>query len=126
GRPDPLDPAAISDVVNHLRPLELPRVAEGQPVFRIFLLPAILDDLAEETVVIADAVAARGNPQARHALHKAGREPAEPAVPEGRIGLGSPHAAEVHPEIAERDRSNFRGPKISEDIVEQAPDQELQ
>src|SRR6516165_12058257 len=49
-------PAAVKDIVGYLRALELPRVQKGQPLFGVFLLPAVLDDLAEQTVVVADAV----------------------------------------------------------------------
>ena len=97
-----LDAAAEMDVVDHLRPRELPGVAERQPFLRIFLLPAVPDDLAKQSVIVADAVAVGGDPEARHALHEAGGEPAEAAVAERRVGLGGSQPVEVHAEIAER------------------------
>src|SRR5262245_40838104 len=91
-RPDPrrdaapsdyaFDTAAEPDVIDHLGSLELPRVAERKPLLRIFVLPAIPDDLAKESVIVADAVATGRNSEARHALHEAGREAAEAAVAE--------------------------------------------
>jgi hypothetical protein len=42
-----LDIAAEMDVIGHFRPLEFPRVAEAEPDVGIFLLPALIDDLAE-------------------------------------------------------------------------------
>src|SRR3977135_3135016 len=90
-----LDEAAEMNVVGHLRPRELPGVPERQPLLRIFLLPAILDHLAKQSVVIADTVAVGGDPQARHALHEAGREPSEAAVAARRVGLGRTHPREV-------------------------------
>src|SRR5580700_9245934 len=72
-----LDPSAVIDIVGDLRPLELPGVGEGQPFLRKFLLPAIVDDLAEEAVVVADAIAAGRDAEARHAFEEARRETAE-------------------------------------------------
>ena len=55
-----LDGAAKADLVRGVRPRHFPGIAEGQPVLRILVLPAILDHLAEHAVVVADAVAVRG------------------------------------------------------------------
>ena len=76
-------------VVDHLGPLELPGVAERQPVLGIFVLPAVDDHLAEQAVVVADAVAVRGNAERGHAFHEAGGEPAEAAIAERRVRLAS-------------------------------------
>src|SRR3546814_6089629 len=51
------DAAAEADQILHLGALELPGVAEIQPGLGLFMPPAIDDGLAEQTVVIADAVA---------------------------------------------------------------------
>ena len=83
-----LDAAAELDVVDHFRPRELPRVAERQPFLRIFLLPAVADDLAEQAVIVADAVAVGRDAERRHALHEAGGEAAETAIAERGIRLG--------------------------------------
>ena len=82
-----VDMAAEMNVIDHLRPLEFPGVAEAQPFVRIFLLPALRDDLAEQAEIVADAVADGGNGQRRHALHEARREPPEAAIAERRIRL---------------------------------------
>ena len=102
------DPAAEWDVVDHLRAHELPRVGERQPVLRIFLLPAVLDHLPEQPVVVADAVAAAGNAKRRHPFHEAGGEAAQAAVAERRVGLGRAQAIEVDAEVAERARRRCR------------------
>src|SRR5262249_43899250 len=96
------DPAAEMDVVGDFGPRKFPRVAERQPVFRIFLLPSILDDLAERSGVIRDAIAAGWNSEACHALHETGGEPAEAAVSERSIGLGRAQSIGVDAEIAKR------------------------
>src|SRR6202041_2484293 len=81
---DVFDAAAEMDVIDHLGPLEFPGVAEAQPLVRIFLLPAVVDDLAEQAEIVADAVTDRGNAERRHAFREAGGGPAEAAGAEGR------------------------------------------
>src|SRR5437667_39944 len=83
------------------RPAEFPRVAEGQPILGIFLLPTVADHLAEQAMVVADAIAAGRNAEAGHALHQTGRQAPQAAIAERRIGLGSAHPVEIDAEIAE-------------------------
>ena len=61
-------------------------------------------------MIVADAVAEGRDPEARHALHQAGGEPAETAIAERGIGFGAAHPVEIDAEIAERrgDRSVSR------------------
>ena len=82
-----LDRAAEADRIAHLRPVEFPRIAQRQPVLGIFVLPAVLHHLAEQPVLIADAVAVGGDVQRRHAFHEARGQPTEAAIAERRVGL---------------------------------------
>ena len=77
-------------------------------------------------MVVADAVAEGRYPEARHALHQAGGEPAETAIAERRVGFGAAHPVEIDPEIAERGGDGFGQPQILDDIGEQAADQEFE
>ncbi len=86
---------AEPDVMDDLRPLELPRIAEGQPVLRVFLLRAVLDHLAEQAVVVADAVAAGRDGERRHAFHKARREAPQAAIAERGVRFGHEHVLEI-------------------------------
>src|SRR6185312_4657000 len=95
---DHLDPAAKGNRVDPLRAGKLPRVADRQPILRIFLLPAVAHHLAEQPEIVADAVAAGGNAEARHALHQTGGEPAETAIAERRVGLRLAHLLEIDAE----------------------------
>src|SRR5690349_7966807 len=52
-----LHPTAEVDIVDHFRPRELPWIAEGQPFLRVFVLPTVSDNLAEEAVIVANTVA---------------------------------------------------------------------
>src|SRR3954463_3222283 len=74
-----LDAAAEVNVVDHLRPRQLPWIAEAQPLVGIFLLPALRDDLLEQPEIVANAVAECGNAERRHAFHETGGETAEAA-----------------------------------------------
>ncbi len=113
-------------LIDHLRPLEFPGVAETQPFVGIFVLPALRDDLAEQAEIVADAVADRGDRQRRHALHEAGREPAEAAIAERRIRLAFAQVRQVDAEIAERRLEHRQQAHIVQRIGEQAADQEFE
>src|SRR5262245_43925945 len=92
----------------------------------MFFLPTILDDLLKQAMVIAYSVPAGRNAEARHAFQKASREASEPPIAESRVGLGAPHPLGIDAEIAERKADHVAVPKISDDVVEQPPDQKLQ
>ena len=121
-----LDVAAEMHVVDHLRPLEFPGVAEAEPLVGIFLLPAVRDDLAEQAEIVADAVADGGDGERRHALHEAGREPAEAAIAERRIRLAFAQIRQVDAEIAERGLEHRQQPHIVQRVGEQPADQEFE
>ena len=121
-----LDPAAEMDVIGHFRPLEFPGVAEAQPDVGIFLLPALIDDLAEQPEIVADAVADRGDRQGRHALHEAGGEPPEAAIAERRVRLALPQVAEPGTEIADRGLEDLEQAHVVQRIEEQPADQEFE
>src|SRR5262245_12129527 len=94
-----LDPAAEMDVVAHLRTGELPRIAEREPILRIFVLPAVADHLPEQAVVVTDAVAVGRDAKGREAFHETGGQTTEAAVAERGVRLGGPQAIEIHAEI---------------------------
>src|SRR5205085_11529913 len=79
--------AAEADFVSDLAALEFPRIAEGEPVLGQFDLPAVDDLLAKEAVLVANAVAVRGDADRCHRLHEAGGETAEAAIAERGVGL---------------------------------------
>jgi hypothetical protein len=123
---DMLDAAAEIDVIDHFRPLQFPGVAEAEPFVRIFLLPALIDDLAEQAVIVADAVADRGDRQRRHALHEAGGEAAEAAIAERGVRLAFAQLRQRHAEIAKRDLENFQKPHVVQRVGEETADQKFQ
>ncbi len=121
-----IDMPAEADVVGGFRTRELPRIAEGQPVFRIFLLPAVLDGLAEEAVIVTNAVADRVDLQGRHAVHEAGGEASKPAVAERGVGFEFAQLIEVDAKIGERRPHFFGEAEIGQSVHEQTPDQKLE
>ena len=123
---DMLDVAAEMHVIDHLRPLEFPGVAEAEPFVGIFLLPALRDDLAEQAEIVADAVADGGDRQRRHALHEARRKPPEAAIAERRIRLAFAQIGKLDAEIAERGLEHRQQAHIVQRVGEQPADQEFE
>ncbi len=118
--------AAKSDSIGDFGARELPRVAEGQPVFRVFVLPTVLDRLPEQAVVIADAIAIRGDGQRRHALHETGGEPSEPAIAKSRVRFHLAQLVEVDIQ-ASQGLANLGGEaEIVQRIHKQTPDQKFE
>jgi hypothetical protein len=68
-------------------PGDFPRVGVPQPVVRSFVLPAVLDGLAEDSVLVAQAVSHGRQLERRHRVEKAGGQPPQPAVAQARVGL---------------------------------------
>src|SRR5207248_8153900 len=121
-----LDPTAEVDVVDHLRPGKLPWIAEGQPLFGVLLLPTVSDDLAKESVIVANAVAVGGNSEGGHALHKTSGEPTKAAIAQCRVRLSSSQAVQIDAQIPERRPKHLGPTQIAEDIGKKSPDEELQ
>ena len=79
-------------------PLHLPRVTDLEPVVGVLLLDAVLDGLLEQAVLVAEAVAPRGEIQRGDGVEEARGEAAETAVAESHVAL---HARGVLERIAE-------------------------
>ena len=76
----------IHDVAE-FRPGEFPDVTQPEPVVGGFHLVAVLDALEEDSVVVADAVAHRGNFKGREGIHETGCQSSQAAVPEAGVPL---------------------------------------
>jgi hypothetical protein len=117
--------ASEAHAVVHLGPLKLPRVAAREPVVGRFHLLAVDDALAEHAVFIADAVAHARHAERGHRVEKAGREPAEAAVAQRRVGLALGQRRHVDAEVGERIAHRVVQVDRQQRIGEGAPDQEL-
>ena len=113
-------------VILEFRPREFPWIAKRQPVFGIFELAPILDPLAEQAVIVADAVAIGRDRKCRHAFHETGGEPAESAIPERRIRFEFAQLLKIHPEFGERGTGWLDHLHIGECIDQQTADQKFE
>ncbi len=95
--------AAEADDVTRVVARDFPRAALAHPGARDLALPAVLvDDLREDAVVVADAIADGRILQRRERIEKAGREAAKAAVAESRIVFFLRDALEVVAELGQR------------------------
>ena len=78
-------PSGTSTVL--VRARDLPRILPAQPVVGPLVLPAVLDRLREDAVLVAEPVAHRGQLQGGHRVEEAGRQAPEPAVAEPGVRL---------------------------------------
>src|SRR5690606_17645736 len=118
--------AAKADAIGHLGTLELPGIAEVQPGFGLLGLPAVDDRLAEQAMLITNAVAVRGQTQGRHALHEAGCQAPEAAVAQCRIRLDLTDALELDTELGHGLAGHIEQTEIAQVVHQQATDEEFQ
>ena len=119
-----LDAAIDGDEARLLGPLDLPGRREGAPVVRLFPLVAVVDLLAEQPVVVVDAVAVAGHVERGQRVQEAGREPAEPAVAERSIPLALLHEPEVYPDASERVPTEVVDAQIDQ-VIGQGPSEKI-
>src|SRR4030088_3117072 len=122
--PDILHHPAEPNGIDNLGPFELPWIAEGQPILRKLLLPAVADLLLEKTMLVANAVAECRRAQARHAVHEARRKPAEAAVSESGIRPERGELRQINARARERLTCRIDQTKIDQRI-EQKPSNEI-
>ena len=122
---DLLDMAAELDDAGELGTADLPRVAAAEPVVRLLDLVAVLDDLLEDAVVVADAVAERRKLQRGHGVQETGRETSETAVAEAGVDFLVADFVDVEPEFRHRFGGFLFHAQVDHGVAERASDQEL-
>ena len=120
------DMAIEADRVDRIGALELPGIAEGEPVLRPLDLPAVVEPLLEQAVLVADAVTVGSDAQCRHAVEQAGGEPAQAAIAQGSVGLDLEHRLGIDAERAHGLRGRLVEAEIAQGVGEQAADQEFE
>ena len=118
--------SAEADLEGALAPLELPRIAVVEPVFRKLDLPAVGDLLAEHAVGIAYAVAMRRYVDGRHRFHETGGQPAQAAIAERRVRLEAGNHVQFNAERLQGRAHVFQKSEIGESVPHQTPYQELE
>mmetsp|Transcript_1100 Transcript_1100/g.3068 ORF Transcript_1100/g.3068 Transcript_1100/m.3068 type:complete len:926 (+) Transcript_1100:706-3483(+) len=90
------------DGVRHDQALNLPRVAEREPVVGLLVLEAVEDVLLEHAVLVADAVAPGGQVERGHGVQEAGRQAAQAAVAQRGVALLLADRLQVVAHLAQR------------------------
>ena len=124
--------AAEAHAIAHAAVAAVPKVVHAEPGARDFALRAVLaDDLREDAVVVADAVAGRRITERRERIEKARGEPAETAVAEPGIFFLGGDAIEILAERLDRLAHLFqqavleRGQRVDETAAEQELHREI-
>ena len=108
-----------------LRAHQLPGVGVAQPAVGLFHLPAVDDLLLEDAVLIADAIAQRGNPQRGHRVDVAGGQPPQAAVAQPRLHLGGEQGVEVQPQFGHGLPRRRQDVEIDQVVAQVWPHQKL-
>ena len=119
------DMALEADGIGAFGAGELPRVFLRQPVFRGLDLTTAFKPLAEQPMLIADAIAVGRAAQRGHRFHEARRQPPKPAVPQRRVRLIPDHRAQVLPHGGHRVRSHVIKTKVDRRILKDPANQEF-
>ena len=96
-----------------------------QPILGFLGLPTVLEGLAEQAVIVADAVAVGGQSDGRHRIEEAGGQAAEPPVAERRVGLVGKQGGIVDVELRDQRADGLVQAQVGDGVFEQAADQEL-
>ena len=136
GDPDPfvaagaagvvLDVSAEADEAGVFGALDFPGVAVLQPVVGLFALFAVDDALAEDAVVVAQAVAGGGEVEGGEGIHEAGGEAAEAAVAEAGVHLVVAEAVPVQAEGVHGFAALLLEAEVDDVVAEEAADEELE
>ena len=120
-----LERAAELDFDRLVADEQLPRVLPAQPVVRLFALPAVLIDLPEDAVFVAQPVAHGRQLHRRHRVEEARRQPAEPAVAQAGVGLLLDQAEPVEVLLLGSSLHEGIEQQIGHVVGQRAPDQKL-
>src|SRR5262249_18750732 len=98
----------------------LPGRTVGEPIVRLFFLMAADDLLAEEPVLVVDAIAKTGQTHRRQRVEKASCQPAKAAVAQGGIRLALLQRALVHAKFSQSIATSLVDAEIGQ-VVPQGP-----
>ena len=126
GAPPCARTAQLDADVHRLRgAVDLPGVGPSEPVVGPLDLPAALDLLAEDAVLVAQAVPDGGDGEGGHRVEEAGGEAAEAAVAEPGVGLLLAEPVEVHAQPPGRLAHERLDEEVDEVVGRRPADEEL-
>ena len=102
-----------------------PRIAAASPVIRRFHLLTVSEGLTEQTVLVVQAVTGRRLADGGHRIQEAGRQTAQAAVAQRRIGLFFQQVGQLDVVRLQRLAHSFIPAQVEQVITGQATDQEL-
>jgi len=114
------------DLVLHVHPLDLPRVAVAEPVVRNLDLVAVLDDLLEDAVVVSDAVAPGWQVESGEGVQEAGCQSPQASVAQSGINLLLIDALQVVAQVSQSSLVLLLDVEVVESILQAPPDKEFQ
>ncbi len=121
-----LGPAAERHTAGIFGPLDLPRIAVAQPVVGVLDLVAVLDVLAEHAVFVVNAIAHHRQVQRGAAVHEAGGQPPQAAVPQPGVGLLFGQVLQRLAEAVQGLARHLIQPQVEHMVGQRAADQEFQ
>ena len=117
------DAAVDGNETGFVGPLDFPGSLERQPVVRLFLLVTVVDFLAEQAVLVVDAVPAHGHVERGQRVQKAGRQPSQAAVAERGISLRLLGRLQRDTHLTKRVSAQIVDTQINQVVGEQSPQQ---
>jgi hypothetical protein len=94
----------------------------AQPLVGHFHLPAVLEDLIEDTELVPDTVSERRIAKRSQRIEVAGGQPAESAVAEPRLFLEPHELLQIQTEFCHRLACVLGDPEVEQIAAEMAPD----
>ncbi len=118
--------AAELDALGVLRAFQLPGIAVAQPVIRLLHLVAVLDQLAEHAVLVAQAVALDRQLQGGAAVEETGRQAPQSAVAKPGVRLGLGDLLQEQTQVVESSFRLVADAQVEHGVAQGAAHEELQ
>lgn len=105
--------------------LDLPGIAETQPLVGLFHLPAVDDVLIEDAELIANPVAQRRDLQGSHGIEKTGRETPQTAIAEAGFFFLTQQFQKIQSQFLDRLARLVVDAEVDEIVAEMSAEQEF-
>ena len=119
------DSAVERDVDRFFGMLNLERSAVGLPAVGFLALEAVEDLLAEQAVLVIDAVAEAGHAEGGQRFQEARRQTTQAAIAQAGIGLAVQHLVEADAEAGQHLAAEFFDAQVGQVVAQRAAHQEF-